>query len=194
MLVSYVRLAADSALDAAALKKLAAASLPAYMVPSAITILDDVPLNSNGKLERGALPDPVFATVDYRPPETETEAASPTCSPTSSVPTGRGRRQLLRIGRQLAQCRAGRRRGAVEARPALPMQWVVTDPTPAAIAARLDGSGEPAAEDILVRMRPGDGTEPLVCVHPAIGRHGVTRACCRICRPAGPCTASSRPA
>ena len=170
VLVSYVRLAADSALDAAALKKLAAASLPAYMVPSAITILDDVPLNSNGKLDRGALPDPVFATVDYRPPETETEAALADVFADvlgadrvgvddSFFELGGNSLSAVRVVAEV-QSRLGR---------ALPMQWVVTDPTPAAIAARLDGSGEPAAEDILVRMRPGDGTEPLVCVHPAIG-------------------------
>ncbi|NKR72651.1 amino acid adenylation domain-containing protein [Rhodococcus hoagii] len=170
VLVSYVRLAADSALDAAALKKLAAASLPAYMVPSAITILDDVPLNSNGKLDRGALPDPVFATVDYRPPETETEAALADVFADvlgadrvgvddSFFELGGNSLSAVRVVAEV-QSRLGR---------PLPMQWVVTDPTPAAIAARLDGSGEPAPEDILVRMRPGDGTEPLVCVHPAIG-------------------------
>ncbi|WFR74605.1 hypothetical protein P9209_16690 [Prescottella defluvii] len=73
VLVSYVRLGPQSDLEPTALKKFAATSLPAYMVPSAITILDTVPMNSNGKLDRDALPDPVFATGAYRPPRTEVE-------------------------------------------------------------------------------------------------------------------------
>ncbi|MCA1006871.1 amino acid adenylation domain-containing protein [Rhodococcus hoagii] len=170
VLVSYVRLGAGSALDAASLKKFAAASLPAYMVPSAITILDDVPMNSNGKLDRGALPDPVFATVDYRPPATDVEAVlvdvfadvlgtDRVGVDDSFFELGGNSLSAVRVVAEV-QSRLGR---------ALPMQWVVTDPTPAAIAARLDGGGEPVPDDVLVRMRPGDGAEPLVCVHPAIG-------------------------
>ncbi|MFM1722353.1 amino acid adenylation domain-containing protein [Rhodococcus sp. PAM 2766] len=169
VLVSYVRLAADSAVDAATLKKFAAASLPAYMVPSAVTVLDDVPMNSNGKLDRTALPDPVFATVDYRPPETEVEAVlvdvfadvlgtDRVGVDDSFFELGGNSLSAVRVVAEV-QARLGR---------ALPLQWVVTDPTPAAIAARLDG-GVPAPADVLVRMRPGDGAEPLVCVHPAIG-------------------------
>lgn len=169
VLVSYVRLAPDSDLDPAALKKFAATSLPAYMVPSAITILDTVPMNSNGKLDREALPDPVFTTGAYRPPGTEVEhvlvdvfadvlGAERVGVDDSFFELGGNSLSAVRVVAEV-QSRLGR---------ALPMQWVVSDPTPAAIAARVEGGGG-VSMDQLVRMRSGDGAPPLICVHPAIG-------------------------
>jgi tyrocidine synthetase-3 len=50
--------------------------LPQYMVPSYYVKLDSIPLTSNGKVDRKALPDPEgtgLATGAYVPPGTETE-------------------------------------------------------------------------------------------------------------------------
>ena len=59
--------------DPAALKAKLAARLPDYMVPAAIVALDALPTTSNGKLDRKALPAPVFEAAAGRAAETPTE-------------------------------------------------------------------------------------------------------------------------
>ena len=61
-------------LDGSVLRQSLKAVLPDYMVPSAITVLDRLPLNANGKIDRRTLPEPVFDTGDaYEAPEGELE-------------------------------------------------------------------------------------------------------------------------
>ncbi|WP_428847163.1 amino acid adenylation domain-containing protein [Nocardia arthritidis] len=71
-LVAYL-VSPDPELDVAQLKSELAAALPSYMVPSAFVVLDALPLNVNGKLDRKALPEPEFEAQVYRAPSTPIE-------------------------------------------------------------------------------------------------------------------------
>ncbi|MFE1315850.1 amino acid adenylation domain-containing protein, partial [Streptomyces sp. NPDC058755] len=76
-LVAYVVPAGDTAKEAEglaqALRSAAQDQLPAYMVPSAVVVLDTLPLTANGKLNRKALPAPEYTAGAGRVPENRQE-------------------------------------------------------------------------------------------------------------------------
>lgn len=69
-LVGYV-VGGSGVVDVAALREHAEKALPDYMVPSTFVVLDSLPLTSNGKVDRRALPEPVLAgSSAYQAPGT----------------------------------------------------------------------------------------------------------------------------
>ncbi|WP_316573505.1 non-ribosomal peptide synthetase [Nocardia canadensis] len=72
-LVAYVVPAPGQAADPDRLRTVASKTLPAYMVPASVTVLDALPLNASGKLDRKALPAPHFSARAFRAPSTEQE-------------------------------------------------------------------------------------------------------------------------
>ncbi|WP_327692518.1 non-ribosomal peptide synthetase [Streptomyces sp. NBC_00459] len=83
VLVAYVsptrrwrETAAPGASPAGALKEHLSARLPDYMVPTVYVVLDELPVNRNGKVDRGALPTPSeadLARAEYTAPRTSTQ-------------------------------------------------------------------------------------------------------------------------
>ncbi|WP_245746056.1 non-ribosomal peptide synthetase [Nocardia altamirensis] len=67
-LVAYV--VPSAALDLDVVRDDLAKRLPAYMVPTAFVVLDELPVNASGKLDRPALPPPVFESAEFRAPLT----------------------------------------------------------------------------------------------------------------------------
>ncbi|MBE8477047.1 non-ribosomal peptide synthetase, partial [Streptomyces justiciae] len=74
-LIGYVLPVAGREPRADAVREFAAGRLPDYMVPSAIVLLDALPLTVNGKIDRAALPEPERAADGGRAPSTPTEEA-----------------------------------------------------------------------------------------------------------------------
>ncbi|MEU1980659.1 amino acid adenylation domain-containing protein [Nocardia sp. NPDC019395] len=173
-LVSYVKAAPGT--TAAELTAHLSELVPNYMVPQSIMLIDRLPLTPVGKLDRAALPEPVFGAVEgYRAPADPIEAAL--CEifadvlGVERVGAGDGFFELggnsLLATKVVAQAR--------EAGLELPMQLLFGESTPAALAARLgDGTAGDAMDLALapiLPLRPAteSGRTPLFCVHPAIG-------------------------
>ncbi|MFQ6332095.1 amino acid adenylation domain-containing protein, partial [Nocardia sp. CWNU-33] len=72
-LVAYVIAAAGRTVDIDGVRTELADALPTYMVPSAFVVLSEFPLNASGKLDRKALPAPVFEAKVFRAPTTPIE-------------------------------------------------------------------------------------------------------------------------
>ncbi len=74
-LVAYIVAARQAMCGTAELRRYLAERLPDYMVPSAFVMIDALPLTSNGKLDRRALPAPERQRDEYRAPRTHTETS-----------------------------------------------------------------------------------------------------------------------
>ncbi|GAB0103144.1 hypothetical protein JMUB6875_21160 [Nocardia sp. JMUB6875] len=68
-LVAYVVTDGGRGLDESDLRAFCADRLPAYMIPAAFVTMSALPLSSNGKIDRSALPEPHFEATAYEQPE-----------------------------------------------------------------------------------------------------------------------------
>ncbi|MGW1775054.1 non-ribosomal peptide synthetase, partial [Streptomyces sp. NPDC002104] len=171
-LVAY--LVGDGEIDLAALDRHARRSLPEYMVPSAVLVLDRLPLTPNNKVDYRALPAPALRAREGRPPRNPTEVTL--CDLFADVLGVEGigiDDNFFELGGHslLATRLISRIRAALHTE--LPVRALFEAPTAALLAGRLgqdpSGGASGGSLDVLLPLRTSGGRNPLFCVHPAIG-------------------------
>jgi amino acid adenylation domain-containing protein len=170
-LVAYV-VPVGRSLDAVSLRAQVGAILPDYMVPSAIVVLDRLPLMPNGKLDRRALPVPELAQVNRRrAPRTPHEEVL--CGLFAEIlgleRVGIDENFFELGGHSLLAIRLiSRVRASLDVE--LGIRSVFEAPTVEALAKRLI-RGRPARSDfeVLLPIRSIGSRRPLFCIHDAGG-------------------------
>ncbi|MFF8510051.1 non-ribosomal peptide synthase/polyketide synthase [Streptomyces sp. NPDC015492] len=157
-LVGYVVPAEGSVLEAESVRRAVAGLLPEYMVPSAVVVLDAVPLTPNGKTDRKALPAPTASGVVRR--EARSAQEDILCGLFAEI------LGLARVGIDdsffdlgghslLATRLVSRIRTVLGVE--LPVRALFETPTVATLARHLDGGGAAAARTALApRRRPAE--------------------------------------
>ncbi|WP_107656873.1 non-ribosomal peptide synthetase [Nocardia suismassiliense] len=146
--------------------------LPEFMVPATVMVLDSLPLTANGKLDRGALPDPeLLSASEYRAPRNERERML-----TALFAEILG---LDRVGidddffalggHSLLATRLTSRLRAVLGVD-VPVRVIFDAPTVDKLAARLDEGGAVGTDfDPVLTLKSSGSREPLWCLHPGGG-------------------------
>ncbi|MFH5206847.1 amino acid adenylation domain-containing protein [Antrihabitans sp. NCIMB 15449] len=173
-LVAYLVGASGHAVDVETVRTELGRRVPSYMVPTAFVVLDALPLNPSGKLDRKALPDPVFEAKTYREPTSPIEHTVATifADVLGVERVGLDDDFFELGGNSLVAVRATQRlKDALGTRVAL--QWLFTDRTVAELASRLVKPASAADDDsglgVLIPLRPTGTAEPLFCIHPLFG-------------------------
>ena len=148
--VSYVVPAADTALGSAELTEHLAQSLPAYMVPSAITLVPEFPLTGAGKIDTRALPEPVFAAVEFVAPR---DGAEQRVADAFGEVLGLGRVGAHDDFFALGGNSLSATRVIARLDPALGVRTVFENPTVAALAAAV-GTAAPHRPSLTAGSRP----------------------------------------
>lgn len=170
-LVAYAVPAPGCTVDGPALRRALEHRLPDYMIPAAFVEMASLPVNGNGKLDRGALPAPQWQqATGYVAPRTPTEEilASLWAETFGLERVGIHDNLFDLGGDSLAAARmiaTLRNRFSFE----IPLGAVFGTPTIAGLAQHLEKS---SASDPFVSplaIKAGGGAEPLFCVHPVLG-------------------------
>ncbi|WP_460728693.1 amino acid adenylation domain-containing protein, partial [Nocardia heshunensis] len=179
VLVSYVLAVPGHTIDTARLTEHVAARLPSYMVPTAIVVLDELPLTPVGKLDRAALPAPELRPRAYRAPSTPSEVlVAAAFAEVLGVERIGAADDFFAVGGTslLATGVVSRLREQTGAR--LTVADFFGDATVTGLARHLDGHRDlaPVAEQdptgalgVVLPIRATGASRPLFCIHPMAG-------------------------
>jgi amino acid adenylation domain-containing protein len=188
-LVGYVVPAGAAELDGAALRAAAGAALPRHMVPSAVMVLQALPLTANGKVDRAALPAPSAAPPPGRgtPRNPHEEIVAGLIAEVLDVPRVGVDDSFFDLGGHslLATRLVSRVRDVLGVN--LSVRSLFETPTAAGLAAGLPGAHQPA-DDLagLLPLRAGAGQPALFCIHPIGGLSWCYSGLIRHLPPGGP--------
>ncbi|MEU7769640.1 AMP-binding protein, partial [Nocardia sp. NPDC049190] len=176
-LTGYVVPTPDAIPDTAALTTYLMTRLPAHMIPTSILTLDRIPITPTGKVDRRALPTPNPRRSRFRAPSTPLEATvCDAFTQTLHIDRAGVDDGFFTLGGNSLAATQLVARLAESTGTTMPVQWIFTDPTPRALARRIDnrlrGLDEQDPGDalsVLLPLRATGSEAPLFCVHPAIG-------------------------
>jgi amino acid adenylation domain-containing protein len=170
-LVGYVVPARRGTIDPAALRRHLSQTLPDYMVPAALVTMEALPLNSNGKLDRKALPAPMIAiAVEWRAPRTpQEEILSSLFAETLGVPRVSIDDSFFELGGHslLATRLISRIRDTLGAE--ISIRTLFEAPTVAGLMERMSGGANLDPLEVMLPLRPHGSRPPLFCMHPLGG-------------------------
>ncbi|NDK88465.1 amino acid adenylation domain-containing protein [Gordonia desulfuricans] len=188
-LVVYLVPAAGATVDTAEVSAFASTALPGYMMPTAVMVLDTVPLTASGKLDRARLPKTARRTDEFRAPATELEGEiARTFEDVLGVARVGADDDFYALGgNSLTSVRVVNSLKN-ELHVEIPIRWMLSDSSPADLARRIeagirnggtvfetgdggaaDGAGSGLGLEVLLPIRTGGDKPPLFCVHPASG-------------------------
>ncbi len=167
-LVAYVELSAEARerstrADAAELDAHLRHTLPDYMVPAHIVVLDALPRNANSKVDRAALPEPQRIERAYQAPAAglETTLAQIFCEVLGVERVGRADHFFELGGHSLAAVRVATRVAERLARD-VPVRTLFEAPTLAQYAQRVMASARSETVADTGELQPGRGSNSLI--------------------------------
>jgi nonribosomal peptide synthetase DhbF len=173
-LVAYVvpETGVDGEVLPAAVRRGTAARLPAFMVPSAVVVLDRLPLTSNGKLDRAALPEPEHTATGPAGAGPRNEQERLLCdlfAQTLGVDRVGIEDNFFDLGgHSLLATRLVHHIRSTFDGP-ISVRALFEAPTPEAMARWLVTGGIRSVFETVYPMRTTGSREPLFCLHPGSG-------------------------
>ncbi|MEV7421999.1 amino acid adenylation domain-containing protein [Streptomyces sp. NPDC091212] len=157
----------------AVVREFAASRLPESMVPSAVAVLERLPLTANGKLDRAALPAPDYTAGTGRggrgPATLREQLLCSVFEQVLGVSSVGAEESFFELGgHSLMAVRLVNRIRAVLGLE-VPMRAVFEAPTVAGLLARSAEGGERKPTDVLVPLRPTGDHAPFFCAHAIMG-------------------------